>query len=213
MDIDAEIKRDDILNDQRALRLDLNRDTDPAQEIRGEIQRGAFSNPRLNAVLKKFGKMAFARSSACMEFEQFLNRIGVHGESCLEIGTYQGITALVLSQFFDQVTCVSVDDDPRRIIKHDIVNYLGIENITFHDVKNNAEKAQLIKSLKFDFAYVDGDHVNDSHLDFSLVEHCGRVLFHEYWPLQAPVWNLVNSLPADELRFANSDCFAYWERR
>ena len=44
-----------------------------------------------------------------------------------------------------------------------------------------------------------------------LVKRCGRVLFHEYWPLQPPVWNLVNSLPVDEVTRAQFDCLAYWE--
>src|SRR6185369_16108445 len=106
------------------------------------IQHGAWSNPLMEKVLRKFGTMACARSSACMEFEPFLKRIGAGGGTCLEIGTYQGITAIILSQFFDRVICVSVDDDPRRIIKRDIVDYLGIKNIRFFDVSTNAEKAK-----------------------------------------------------------------------
>jgi len=58
---------------------------------------------------------------------------------------------------------------------------------------------------------MDGDHTNDTEEDFGLVKSCGRVLFHEYWPLQPAVWNLVNSLPKNEVISANYDCLAYWQ--
>ena len=45
------------------------------------IQRGAWANPRMNEVLHHFGKKAFARSAACMEFEAFLKRIGAGGQT------------------------------------------------------------------------------------------------------------------------------------
>jgi hypothetical protein len=183
------------------------------EHIEGEIKYGPFSNPLLRATLLQFGKTAFARSSACMEFESFLKRINAGGKTCLEIGTYQGMSAVILSQFFERVICVSVDDDMRRIIKHDIIKYLGIQNIRFFDVKNNEEKHKLVRNFTFDFCYSDGDHANDTASDFALVQHCGRVLFHEYWPLQPSVWNLVNALPQDEVTRAEYDCFAYWERK
>lgn len=184
-----------------------------AEEIKGDITFGPFANPMMKAVLRRFGNKAFARSSACMEFERFLRRIKAGGGTCLEIGTYQGISAVILSQFFDKVICVSVDERPRKLMKRNIVDFLQIKNIEFHDVPDNATKADVIKGLEFDFCYSDGDHVSDTRADFELVKRCGRVLFHEYWPLQVPVWNLVNSLPQDEVIRCEVDCFAYWERR
>lgn len=192
-------------------------------ELKGEITFGPFSNPRLNAVLKRFGKVAFGRSSACMEFESFLQTIMrerisrggmmLHDMTCLEIGTFHGITAVVLSQFFRRVLCVSIDDPNAKLLKTDIVNFLGIKNIAFYDAKDNREKAAFVRAAKFDFCYQDGDHTNDTPADFALVKHCGRVLLHEYWPLQPPVWNLVNELPQDEVTRAQFDCLAYWEKR
>lgn len=183
------------------------------EPIVGDITFGAFSNPLLKRVLNRFGQTAFARSSACMEFESFLKRIGAKGGTCLEIGTYHGITAVILSQYFERVVCVSVDERPRKLMKRNIVDFLGIKNIEFHDVQNNAQKAEIINGLDFDFAYSDGDHVHDTRSDFDLVKRCGRVLFHEYWVLMPPCFNLVNALPQDEIVRAQYDCFAYWEQK
>jgi hypothetical protein len=190
-------------------------ETDGTEDLKCDITHGAFSNPLLKKVLLHFGKKAFARSSACMEFESFLKRIKAGGKCALEIGTYNGITAVVLSQFFEKVVCVSVDaeDLKRRIIKRDIVKFLGITNIEFHDCLDNSEKARIVQSMDFDFAYMDGDHTHDTRTDFELVRRCGRVLFHEAWAIQEPVWNLTHELPAEEMVWADFDCFAYWEAR
>lgn len=211
--------------------------TNAIEPLVGDITFGAFSNPLLKRVLHRFGQTAFARSSACMEFEAFLIRcLGntddpeseyhlLCGEevgerlreakrsTCLEIGTYHGISAVVLSQYFERVVCVSVDHRPRKLMKRNIVDFLGITNIEFHDVNTNAEKAAIVNALDFDFCYSDGDHVNDTRSDFELVKRCGRVLFHEYWCLMPPCWNLVNSLPQEEIIRATYDCFAYWEKK
>ncbi len=186
---------------------------DSPDTLNGPVLTGPFSSPLMSKILDHFGKRAFARSSACMEFEAFLKRIGAGGKTCLEIGTYHGITAVLLSQYFERVVCVSVDNDPASLLKHQIVEFLGIENIRFFDVANNEEKAVIINQLDFDFAYMDGDHTHDTESDFLLVERCGRVLLHEAWAIQAPVFNLANSLPKDEITWADYDCFAYWERK
>lgn len=185
------------------------------EKVIGDVQFGALSNPALNQALQQFGSEAFRRCSIMMEFEAFLKR--VHAQlpkrrmTCLEVGTYNGMSAIVLSQYFDRVICVSVDDKPGELLKHDIVKALGIRNIRFFDCANNAEKAAVIGKLDFDFCYQDGDHLNDTHDDFALVKRCGRVLFHEYWPLQPAVWNLVNGLPQGEILRAQFDCLAYWQ--
>lgn len=149
-------------------------------------------DPQLASVFKKYGADAFRRSSAVeAEFETLIKRGNFGGKRCVEIGTYNGMTAIVLSRYFKEV--VSFDVFPHTI-KHTIVNDLGITNIRFFDVKNNTEKAEIIRGLDFDGAYVDGNHDLDTETDFALVERCGQVLFHEYWQTQMPVWNLVNRL-------------------
>ena len=187
--------------------------TNSIETIKGDITHGAWANPALKEILKTFGRDAFARSSACMEFEAFLKRINAGGNVCLEIGTFYGITAIILSQYFKRVICVSLDVPGAKDKKYELVNHLGIKNIRFFDVASNEDKAKLINQLDFDFCYQDGDHTNDTYTDFELVKRCGRVLFHEYVPLQAPVWNLVNSLPKDEVTLSTFDWFAYWERK
>lgn len=187
-----------------------------SEPILCEITRGPFAHPLMAKILKHYGRRAFARSSGCEGFLGFLDQIkaGEGGGTALEIGTYHGITALLLAERFNRVISVSVDDeDPGRLLKRELAAFAGITNIEFHDAKDNAEKVDIVNRLAFDFAYSDGDHTHDTELDFGLVKRCGRVLFHEVWPLQPPVWNLVNSLPPDEVTWCEGDVLAYWERR
>lgn len=187
----------------------------------GPIVRGAWAHKKMQAVLREFGKSAFGRASVCMEFYSFLSGV-LRAEFkypveklpvALEIGTFNGISAMLLSELFGHVECVTIEAQKPSIKRQEIFDFLGITNVTVHEVKTNEEKAEVIKALDFDFCYQDGDHTNDTYTDFDLVKRCGRVLFHEYWPLQAPVWNLVNSLPLEEMRFAQWDCLAMWIKK
>lgn len=182
-------------------------------QLQGPITHGPFASPYMNRILKKFGKGAFGRSSACMEFEELIREIrqGRTDGTCLEIGTFHGITAIILSQYFERVICVTIEAPDAKIMFPQLRDFLGIKNIEYHAVKDNAEKARLISGLNFDFCYQDGDHTHDTDTDFALVKRCGAVLFHEYWPLQPPVWNLVNSLPQHQVTRALYDCLAYWK--
>lgn len=140
----------------------------------------------------QFGIGLFRRSSVLEGFNAFLSESeGFRGECCLEIGTANGLTAIVLSRYFKHVHSIDIAPNYQ---KHAVLRVSKITNVTFHDVRDNAEKAKLAKSLSFDGAYVDGDHARDTYSDFALVEHTRKVLFHEYWEPQPDVMKLVDSL-------------------
>jgi hypothetical protein len=149
------------------------------------------NNERLLQVFKMFGPAAFRRSSVLEGFEAFIRAQGFQGKRCVEIGTFKGITALVLAQHFDEVVSIDIAPDP---MKHEIAAAVGATNIRFVDVKDNLEKARYIRTLQFDAGYSDGNHVHDAGDDFALLMRGGRVMFHEYWEAQPPVWKLVNEL-------------------
>lgn len=148
-------------------------------------------DPVLRRVYECFGIGVFRRSSVLEGFDAFVRAVGFNGRRCVEIGTRNGLTAILLARYFEEV--VSIDIEPNRK-KHEIAEYVGVENVRFIDVADNEEKARVIGAMEFDAAYCDGDHARDTLTDFALVERCGRVLFDEYWETQQPVWQLVNQL-------------------
>lgn len=163
----------------------------------------------LTDIVRQFGPSVLRRSSVCEGFEEFIRDNAFRGKCCVEIGTYKGLTAIVLSRYFNEVVTIDVVPDPER---EQIAGHCGVENIRFVTVNGNAEKAALVKGLTFDAAYVDGDHANDTDADFSLVCRCGRVLIHEYWQAQPPVWNLVQALQRGGSNVVTQGKFALWTR-
>lgn len=148
-------------------------------------------DPRLLSLLTAFGIELFRRSSVLEGFNLFLTAHAFNGGRCVEIGTCKGLTAVCLARHFREVISIDVvpDDDREKVASH-----LGVSNVRFVTVKDNAEKASVIQGLDFDAAYVDGDHARDTESDFALVESCGQVLFHEWWPAQPAVMALVDRL-------------------
>lgn len=144
-------------------------------------------SPDLAEIYRRFGDVAFRRTAAHNGLARFVREAGFSGRHCVEIGTFRGLTSVILSRHFERVTSIDIIDEP---MKHLIVRHLGIDNIEFRHIRDNTEKAV---PDGCDAAYVDGNHV-DAEFDFSLVRQCGRVLFHEYWPAKPLVWNLVNRL-------------------
>lgn len=160
-------------------------------------------DPVLLRVFEEYGIEAFRRSSVLEGFDEFLRSYMFAGDTCVEIGTLKGLTAFVLSRYFRRVVSIDIIDDPQ---KYEIAKFLGVENVEFINVRDNAEKTRVIDALKFDAAYVDGDHAHDTVIDFQLVKRCRRVLFHEAWTAQPPVLKLLATLQG----VVRKDKWALW---
>lgn len=182
--------------------------TTEVEKTVGRMVQIILTDPDLLSLHQRFGGELFRRSSVFHELKRFLEENEVRGGTCLEVGTWNAVTASILSRFFERVHTVDIVSNPRA---REVLDYLGIENVELHVVSDNREKAELVRSLTFDFAYLDGDHAHDTDSDFDLVKHCGRVLFQECLPMQPPVWRLVRKLPAKEVTFGGIG-LALWER-
>ena len=164
----------------------------------GDRVQMMLCDPYLFEAYREFGAETLRRSSVFHGLDRFMTERGIRGRSCFEVGTWNGLTAAVLSRYFDRIVTVDIAHNP---LKHQVLRHLGITNVTCVDITDNAEKAQVWKKYggDFDFAYLDGDHANDTETDFDMLKGCERVLFHEAWPWQDPVWSLIHRLPRDEV--------------
>lgn len=136
----------------------------------------------------------------------------------LEIGTYRGVGTAYIAGFVDKVITIDLKDG--RLEKEDpsfdrakFWRAMGVNNIDLRLVSSNAEKADLIKTLKFDLAFIDGGK-DDVAEDFASVSRCGAVLFHDYddrgQPALNVVYDFVNTLPKEQVQIM--DLFALWTR-
>jgi hypothetical protein len=173
----------------------------------GDRVNTVLTDPQLLSVFQQFGGAVFRRSSVFHGLDKVLRQWDVRGKLCFEIGTWNGLTSVILSRYFDEVVTIDI---AHNALKHEILKHLGITNVRCIDIADNDEKAAVAQDLDFDFAYLDGDHAHDTHEDWALVRDCGRVLFHESWPWQKPVWDLVHSLPMEQIRLGGSG-LALWD--
>ena len=185
--------------------------------IAGDITHGPFATPIMKKLLQEFGRGIFGRSSVCGEFQSFLISIlpaNSRDMVALEIGTYYGISAAILAQHFKEVICVTKDDTNAKEMRKAVFKTTGARGrVRCFDIHSMVEKQSVIEGLDFDFAYNDGDHQNEAEFDFQLTKKCGRVMFHEAWPIQPACWNMLHALPPNEVRFTQFDSLAYWEAR
>lgn len=175
----------------------------------GRMLQIVLTDPDLMAIYQRFGGEVFRRSSVFHELKRFLLECNVKGDTCLEVGTWNGITAVVLSRFFRRVVSMDIFHNP---VRHEILAHLGIDNVEFVDLADNDHKQQVVQELQFDFAYLDGNHANDTALDWMLTRRCGQVLFQECLPMQPPVYNLVRSLPPHEVVYGGIG-LALWRQQ
>lgn len=135
----------------------------------------------------------------------------------LEIGTYRGVGTAYIAQFCELVTTIDLNHGKREINGEDFDRHafweaMGVSNIALRLVADVQEKAEVIRSIEFDLAFIDaGKH--DIAEDFAFVRHCGAVLFHDYDYREGPgdlnsVYDFVNSLPKDQVEVM--DIFALW---
>jgi hypothetical protein len=170
--------------------------------ISDEIQK--LDPAKMNEVVKKiydkFKVEIFRRSATPLMFGDKALDYFMKGKKinvALEIGTYNGISTSLMSEYADHVITIDILDNK---IKYKVWDYLGIRHkIFFYHIKNEDEKEKLIKGLNFDFCFIDGDHCHYTYSDWMMARKCGKVLFHEYWEKQYPVWDLVRSLPKEEI--------------
>lgn len=176
----------------------------------GDRVQMVLRDPQLFAAFERFGHDILRRSSVFHGLDTMLKDRGVRGRRCFEIGTWNGLTAAILSRYFDEVVTVDIVDRP---VKHEVLSHLGVTNVKCHHIRTNADKRMVWNDYggQFDCAYLDGDHAHDTEEDFALVRSCGRVLFHEVWPFQPSVWNLVHQLQREEVTHGGVG-LAIWER-
>lgn len=172
-------------------------------------------------ILSMFGPSALKRSALNIRdgeavFKEILG--GGQYRSVLEIGTYKGASAACMAQFCDRVTTIDLHHGRLEQLgeswdRRAFWDALGVDNINLLLVSGDAEKADLVRSLDFDLAFIDGAHDETVRVDFDLVKRCGTVLFHDYdrrgTKAKDQVADFIDTLPKTQIRTYDG-IFALW---
>jgi predicted O-methyltransferase YrrM len=135
---------------------------------------------------------------------------------CLEIGTYHGISAAFIAMRCPHVTTIDLECGQIETLGHQFDRkafwkHMCTDNIEQILVRDDAHKAEIIPTLDFDIAFIDGGK-NNIAFDFDLVKRCGTVLMHDVDKRgikeQDAVFDFVQSLPRSQVE--RLDIFALW---
>lgn len=181
-------------------------------------------------IVEMYGIAALKRSAIGLPggvetFERVLSGKGYR--TVLEIGTYRGASAAVMSQYCEKVITFDLKNGRLESLGESCDRpafwaSLGINNIELRLVDNDEDKRRQIETLDFDLAFIDGGHDGGAvAFDFSITKRCGRVLFHDaddnrkraHKPKVAEnhVFEFIDALPKDQVEFM--DIFAMWQAR
>ena len=144
-------------------------------------------HPFCRDLMKRFGYDIFHRTSLThsgfVEFFEKFKQPRWEKMTLVEIGTWNGLTSLFLKQYFNRVITCDIEDNPN---KYDVWgNTGGIEFILLKPDKEGSfeadkEKIFMNDKMKFDFAYLDGNH-RKPDVDWKILNKCKTGLVHEAW--------------------------------
>jgi predicted O-methyltransferase YrrM len=140
-------------------------------------QRAEQLLEKIRGVMVPHSEGSIMKGSAAAGLIQRLD--GMYFERILEIGTCRGVGAAVLSCFAD--TVVTIDIVGRGEVPW-IMALADAEHRIIPVVTTEAGKQRLVRALRFDMCFIDGNHKYDwVKADFELVRSlCKQILFHDY---------------------------------
>lgn len=116
----------------------------------------------------------------------------VNPQKVVEIGTYQGVSAAIISEYAKEVITIDIVDKPLR---EEIWDFLEVEGITFYKVNSDSQKKRLIESANADMVFIDGEHF-DGELakDYEMSKDSPAILIHDYAPAFREVYDFCNNI-------------------
>lgn len=123
----------------------------------------------------------------------------------VEIGPGCGMTTLVMASC-ENVISIDTFDIKLQIVAVPLWKKFNVDKkINYHIMPSSKDIYEVIDSLDFDFAFVDGSHVYEDELDdVKHVMKCGRVLVDDYDGLQ--IKRIIDDIGGKQLE----DRFGLW---
>jgi hypothetical protein len=151
-------------------------------------------------LMNKFGKEINHMSCVYLhDGENVLrNLVGAIKEKtgAIEIGTYNGVSACILADYFDSVHTIDIE---KQKLTDQIIDFAGQGKVKSYIVKDRKDEVVLVKELldknNINFAFIDGEHFHgELKKDFEMVKECKYILVHDYNPEFHEVYDFCNNV-------------------
>lgn len=129
----------------------------------------------------------------------------------LEIGTYQAVSACILSEYFQKVITLDIEEQP---LAKDIINFLDVKNVSRIIVKSREDEIEIVRRAFdnvemdeiIDMVFIDGEHFHgELAKDWDMVkDKCNNILIHDYDPYFKEVFDFVNSIEGWDKQVSSS---------
>lgn len=143
------------------------------------------------------------------DFRQLIKKCGPH-KTIIEIGTYNGISAAVLSEYAEKVYTFDVNV---RSEAGTVMDFLGIKNVI--RLKSDPVKiAEILASENVTLCFIDGEHYfGQPRKDYEIVKSCKNILFHDYQEPFKDVREICDSLPVEGHEITRAGTFFLYEEK
>lgn len=161
-----------------------------------------------NEIFENIGNQSIYQSSIFMNdiLEIMLASLDIRPHYTIEIGTFKGISAIVLAKYSKEVYTFDIREYPEKYGHWEKFN---IANIHSYVLRNREEIKAQIETLsfnlhEFNLAFIDAVHTKkEVEADWNIVKFCKRVIFHD-----ADIKEVREFL--DEIGATIIDNFAIW---
>jgi len=176
--------------------------------IKKKLKKNTFFDDFENIINKKnFSTYWFLNNFKI--FGNFLPKDFKKNFNYLEIGSFEGMSALFVLNFWEnsKVTCVDtweMSDDKSQVLNYDFKTIeekfdLNLKEFSFEKIKSlsiNALNGLKAKNLFFDYIYIDGSHngidiLNDAKISFEILNTNGIIIFDDI----NNIYNSINMQP------------------
>lgn len=167
-------------------------------------------------LIDSFGSEILQRSCLMPDgAEDYLTTLlnGYKPKVILEIGTYNGVTTAFLAKFPFVERVITVDINRREETKNIWSRFNVVNKISYLLVKNDHEKANLLKNKNINFVLLDGDHTYKGvKTDFNIAKNlCDKILFHDY-TTNPHVTTFLKEINKDLIDKRPELSFALWKK-
>ena len=151
--------------------------------------------------LQKIGRFELLNQSAVNLYDNFrkiLENLDPKPKKVLEIGTFYGISTIILASICEEVNTIDVNYQEATEFVWKLFNVR--EKINYWIEADRSAIKRRINTLEYDFVFIDAVHSYEAvKADYEMVKNCKSILFHDNYERSPGVVRFLTEKSAQKL--------------